>query len=48
MKLEWICDECGSVWITGDDNNKPLNISELIELECGNCGSEFELVMNRA
>jgi len=47
IKLEWICDECKIAQVYKGANNDLLDVSEVIELECRNCFSQFELVMNR-
>jgi len=48
IKLEWECPDCGQIWIIEDESNKPLEVSQVIELDCDKCcGGEFELVINR-
>jgi len=47
IKLEWICDNCGTVQIYEALSNDPLDISEMIGLRCKKCKSIFELIIRR-
>lgn len=48
IKVEWVCDKCGSIDVYESLSDHPLDISEMIGLKCKKCKTIFELVINRA
>jgi len=45
IKLDWICDDCGTVGTYEGLSDYPLDVSEMIPLKYKKCKSIFELVI---